>query len=79
MLPVSMAAHNQRATSDDDELATVIGLYALEELTLGQAADRLDISRMEMRTILHDSGVTLRLGPKSKDGILSDADALSGE
>ncbi|KZN25252.1 hypothetical protein A4G99_01685 [Haladaptatus sp. R4] len=74
-----MAAHNQRATSDDDELATVIGLYALEELTLGQAADRLDISRMEMRTILSDSGVSLRLGPKSKDEILSDIDALSDE
>ncbi|MFH5799496.1 UPF0175 family protein [Haladaptatus sp. CMAA 1911] len=74
-----MAAHNQRATNDDDELATVIGLYALEELTLGQAADRLGISRMEMRTILGDSGVTLRLGPKSKDDLLRDIDALSDE
>ena len=74
-----MAAHNPHATSDDDELATVIGRYALEELTLGQAANRLDISRMEMRTILHDSGVTPRLGPISKDEVLSDADALSGK
>ncbi|MGA9402550.1 sigma factor-like helix-turn-helix DNA-binding protein [Haladaptatus sp.] len=67
----------KRATDDDDELATVIGRYALEELTLGQAADRLDISRMEMRTILRDSVATLRLGPKSKGEILRNAERLS--
>lgn len=67
----------KRATDDDDELATVIEHYALEELSLGQAADRLGISRMERRTILHDSDVTLRLGPKSKDKILRNAETLS--
>jgi predicted HTH domain antitoxin len=51
---------------DDVELATVIGLYALGELSLREAADRADVSRIRMQEIFGDAGVSLRLGPESE-------------
>jgi predicted HTH domain antitoxin len=71
-----MARNPAAAAGDDTEVATVIGLYALGELTLGEAADRLDVSRMEMREILTDAGVDLRLGPRSKREAVEETDVL---
>lgn len=61
--------------TDDTELATVIGLYALGELTLGDAADRLGVSRVEMQEVLNDAGVSLRLGPRTVEEAREEADA----
>lgn len=52
--------------TDDEALATAIGLYALGELTLGQAAERAGISRIEMREVLVEAGIQPRLGPESE-------------
>lgn len=71
-----MARNSAAAAGDDTEVATVIGLYALGELTLGEAADRLDVSRVEMREILADAGVDLRLGPRSKREAVEELDVL---
>ncbi|MFB6219937.1 MAG: UPF0175 family protein [Halolamina sp.] len=62
------------AIGDDTELATVIGLYALGELTLGQAAARLDISKEEMRATLVNAGVQLRLGPRDLEAAQDEVD-----
>jgi len=61
-------------TGDDTELATVIGLYALGELTLGEAAAQLDISKEEMRATLVDAGVRLRLGPQDREAAQDEVD-----
>lgn len=64
-----------RTTSDRDELATTIGLYALGELTLGEAARRLDVSKITMREILHESGVRVRLGPRTREEAVDEVEA----
>ncbi|MFC7007962.1 UPF0175 family protein [Halalkalicoccus salilacus] len=61
-------------TEGNEELATVIGLYALGELTMGQAAERLDISRFRMQEILHDTGIELRLGPSDIEDASDEVD-----
>ncbi|WP_440007104.1 UPF0175 family protein [Halomicrococcus sp. SG-WS-1] len=68
-----MTMADARTRGGRDELATVIGLYALGELTLGEAADRLDVSRYKMRDILRESGVQVRLGPESAEDARDDA------
>ncbi|ADJ17254.1 UPF0175 family protein [Halalkalicoccus jeotgali] len=69
-----MCPSSLETAGKDKDLATIIGLYVLEELTLGQAAERLEISRFEMREILHEGGVELRLGPKDIDDASSEID-----
>lgn len=56
------SSHLERA---DDELALTIGRYALRELTLGQAAEHLDITRWEMQDILEEANIPVRRGPQS--------------
>lgn len=62
-----MPNNRSQTFPQDDDLATVIGLYALGEYSLGEAADHLDISQLWMRDILKDAGVELRLGASSKE------------
>lgn len=69
-----MCPKSLESVDSDDELATVIGLYALDKLTLGQAAERLEISRFEMRDIMHEVGVDLRLGPKNIEDASAEID-----
>lgn len=58
----------------DVELATVIGRYALGELSLGEAAERAGVSKVRMQEILNEAGVELRLGPETKDDARSEVD-----
>lgn len=51
----------------DAELAEAIGLFVLGEISLGNAAERADVSRWEMESILKDAGVDRRYGPRSAD------------
>ena len=52
-----------------EEFATTIGLYALGEISLGKAAERADITRWEMKEILTEAGVEVRLGPQTMDAL----------
>lgn len=69
-----MPPDSAEASSEDTELATIIGLYALGELSLGEAADRAGVPRLEMQEILDDAGVTLRLGPRTKEDARDEVD-----
>lgn len=51
----------------DRNIALAVGLYALKELTLGEAADYANISRQQFRQILSDSCVKPRVGPDTMD------------
>ena len=59
---------------DDVDLATVVGRYALEELTLGEAAERADVSKIRMQEILNEAGAELRLGPETSEDARSEVD-----
>lgn len=53
----------------DDRLAAAVGLYALDELTLGQAAERAGVSRFAFHETLATSSVAVRFGPESETGV----------
>ncbi|WP_135823417.1 UPF0175 family protein [Halorussus ruber] len=65
---------DSRGGSDDAELATIVGRYALGELTLGEAAERADVSKIRMQEILNEAGVELRLGPETSEDARSEVD-----
>lgn len=52
---------------DRDELATIIGKYALGDLSLGKAAAKVGVSRLRMQEILLEVGVQPRVGPESEE------------
>ncbi|WP_202614603.1 UPF0175 family protein [Halostella litorea] len=56
-----------RPNGGSGDLSEIIRAYAAEELSLGQAANRANVSRFRMREILHENGVELRLGPGSME------------
>jgi predicted HTH domain antitoxin len=45
-------------------IAAAVSLYEAKEISLGTAARLADVNRFEMRDILREEGVELRLGPK---------------
>jgi predicted HTH domain antitoxin len=55
-------ATDQHSSGDDEVLAMAIGMYALDEWTLGQAAEWADVSRFRMRDVLTDLGFEVHLG-----------------
>lgn len=70
-----MASDTKRTGPNDlTELAETIGLYALGEISLGKAAERVGVSRWEMRSVLEEAGVELRLGPQSEDELEDEVD-----
>lgn len=62
------------AGEDTEQLATIIGLYVLGEISLGKAAERTGVTRWEMEDLLQEAGVELRLGPDSLDDLESEVD-----
>ncbi|PSP54896.1 hypothetical protein BRC82_07795 [Halobacteriales archaeon QS_1_67_19] len=50
--------------NENARLAAAVSLYEAEEITLGTAARLADVNRFEMRDILREEGVELRLGPE---------------
>ena len=52
-----------------EELATTIELYVLGENSLGKAAERTDVTRWEMKEILTEAGIEVRLGPQTMDDL----------
>lgn len=71
-----MATDRHGAEVDTDELATTIGLYVLGEISLGKAAERVDVTRWEMRELLEDHGVEPRLGPSDMDDAVDEVDTI---
>jgi predicted HTH domain antitoxin len=50
--------------NENARIAAAISLYEEEGITLGTAARLADVNRFEMRDILREEGVDLRLGPE---------------
>ncbi|MBX0305688.1 UPF0175 family protein [Haloarcula salinisoli] len=50
--------------NEQARIAAAVSLYADEAITLGTAARLADLNRFEMRDILREEGVELRLGPE---------------
>lgn len=69
-----MATERRTPDEDDDELALIVGQYALGSLTLGQAAARADVSRWRMAEILQKAGVELRVGPEDEAAAEAEVD-----
>lgn len=62
---------------DRESLATAIGLYALGDLSLGEAAERAGVSRFRMREALGEAGLDVPLGgAESAEAARSDAETL---
>mgnify|MGYP001073983498 CR=1 FL=1 len=49
----------------DDEVATAVGQYVLGRISLGRAAERVDMTRWEFETLLREAGFTALYGPRS--------------
>ena len=71
-------AHSEPVGADD-ALAHAVGLYALGEINEGKAAEIADMTRWEMREILDDAGLELRHGPRTVEGVRSDAGLSDSE
>lgn len=73
-----MAADRESVPPERETLATAVGLYALGEYTLGQAAEHAGVSRFAMRDTLTDLGFEVHLGgPRDVDDAKAELDALS--
>jgi len=48
----------------DARIAAAVSLYAAEAITLGTAARLAGVDRFEMRDVLREEGVELRIGPE---------------
>jgi len=59
---------------EPEELATAIGMVVLGEWTLGQAAERVGISRLRLQETLADRGIDVPVG-----GPVDEADARAEE
>ncbi|WP_138004417.1 UPF0175 family protein [Halalkalirubrum salinum] len=57
-----------------DELATVIGQYALGEISLGKAAESAGMSRWEFEELLEEAGFTALYGPRTDDDLQAELD-----
>lgn len=62
-----MATDHYGTEGGTEELATTVGLYVLGEISLGKAAERLDVGRWEMREILAEHDIQPRLGPRDME------------
>lgn len=54
-------------TDTDDDMVYAVSLYALGEINEGRAAEIAGGSRWDMRDILTEAGLNLRLGPRDME------------
>jgi predicted HTH domain antitoxin len=53
--------------NENARIAAAVSMYDDGEITLGTAARLADVNRFEMRDILREEGIELRLGPEDMD------------
>jgi len=61
-------------SNPDARIAAAVSLYADEAITLGTAARLAGVDRFEMRDILREEGVELRIGPEDMADARSEID-----
>lgn len=69
-------ASDASAEPRDDEVATPVGEYVLGAISLGKAAERVDMTRLEFETLLREAGFTALYGPRSADALSDEVDAV---
>lgn len=69
-----MAAGVSRDPADED-LATAIGQYVLGDVSLGKAAENVDMTRWEFEELLREAGFTALYGPRTSDALQDEVDA----
>jgi predicted HTH domain antitoxin len=64
------------STSPDgnDKLATAVGQYVLNEVSLGKAAESAGMSRWEFEEVLEESGSDALYGPRTDDDLRDELD-----
>lgn len=62
--------------NDKRDLAEAIGFFVLGEISLGNAAERADVSRWEMESLLEKAGVERRYGPRSPDELADEVTTM---
>lgn len=62
------------AEPGDDVLATAIGRYVLGEISLGKAAERVELSRWEFEELFEEAGFTALYGPRTADQLAEKVD-----
>jgi predicted HTH domain antitoxin len=62
------------ARPDDEDLATAVGLYALGEISLGKAAEWVEMDRWEFEELLTDAGFLVLYGTRNREETLDEVD-----
>jgi len=62
-------------SNPDARIAAAVSLYADEAITLGTAARLAGVTRFEMRDVLREEGVELRIGPEDMADARREIDA----
>lgn len=62
------------STDTDDDMVYAVGLYALGEINEARAAEIAGVTRWDMRDILTEAGLELRLGPRDMDELQQEVD-----
>lgn len=60
---------------ENDRIAAAVALYREGSITLGTAARLADVNRFEMRDILREEDIELRVGPKDMADAREEIDA----
>lgn len=67
-------ASDLAADPGDDALATAIGQYVLGELSLGKAAETVEMTRWEFEELLQETGFTALYGPRTREELEDEVD-----
>lgn len=70
-------AADQARKPPGDELAIAIGRYVLGEISLGKAAETVDMTRWEFEELLQEVGFTALYGPRSGEGLQDEIDVAA--
>lgn len=68
-------ASDMDADQADGDLAIAVGAYALGEVSLGRAAERVGMTRWEFEDILKEAGFTALYGPRTDEQLDDEVDA----
>jgi len=69
-----MTSDPAAARPDDEDLATAVGLYALGEISLGKAAERVEMDRWEFEQLLTEAGFEGLYGPRNREEAKDEVD-----